>query len=66
MEATDILKMNKESWELSAERFFGRTALPEDGPFFSNEKQLKLFGTISGQKVEIGCGSGHSFTIYGC
>lgn len=61
MKVAEILKMNKESWELSAERFFGRTALPEYGPFSLNEEQLKLFGSISGKKLlDIGCGSGHS------
>lgn len=58
---TEILNMNKESWEKSAERFFGRTALPEYGPFAPTEEQLTLFGTITDQKVlDIGCGSGHS------
>jgi SAM-dependent methyltransferase len=61
MKVSEILKKNKESWELSSERFFGRTALPEYGPFSLNEEQLKLFGSISGKKVlDIGCGSGHS------
>ncbi|MET3728291.1 SAM-dependent methyltransferase [Fictibacillus halophilus] len=66
MEATEILKMNKERWEVSAERFFGRTALPEYGPFSLNEEQLNLFGSISGNKVlDIGCGSGHSLQYMG-
>lgn len=53
--------MNKEGWEKSAERFFGRTALPEYGPFAPTEDQLNLFGTIINQRVlDIGCGSGHS------
>ncbi|MGF9976829.1 class I SAM-dependent methyltransferase [Viridibacillus arvi] len=62
MEAnTNFLNINKESWEKSADRFFGRTALPEYGPFSLDEEQLKLFGNISNQKVlDIGCGSGHS------
>ncbi|WP_197480289.1 class I SAM-dependent methyltransferase [Fictibacillus phosphorivorans] len=66
MEATEILKMNKQRWEISAERFFGRTALPEYGPFALTEAQLKLFGSICGKKVlDIGCGSGHSLQYMG-
>ena len=62
----EILKLNKESWEKSAERFFGRTALPEYGPFSLNEERLGLFGDISNQKVlDIGCGSGHSLQYMG-
>ena len=62
----EILKLNKESWEKSAERFFGRTALPEYGPFSANEEHLNLFGDISNQKVlDIGCGSGHSLQYMG-
>lgn len=58
--------MNKDSWEKSAERFFGRTALPEYGPFSINEEQHGLFGDISNQKVlDIGCGSGHSLQYMG-
>ncbi|MEI4771457.1 class I SAM-dependent methyltransferase [Psychrobacillus sp. FJAT-51614] len=58
--------MNKDSWEKSADRFFGRTALPEYGPFSINEEQHKLFGDISNQKVlDIGCGSGHSLQYMG-
>ncbi len=33
MDVTEILRINKQGWESSAERFFGRTALPEYGPF---------------------------------
>jgi len=62
----EMLKMNKDNWEKSAERFFGRTALPEYGPFSQNEDQLQLFGDVSGKKVlEIGCGSGHSLQYMG-
>ena len=61
MDHNKILTINKTGWERSAERFFGRTALPEYGPFSFKEDQLKLFGSISGKKVlDIGCGSGHS------
>lgn len=67
MEAnTNFLNINKESWEKSADRFFGRTALPEYGPFSLDEEQLELFGNISNQKVlDIGCGSGHSLQYMG-
>ncbi|MEO4054626.1 class I SAM-dependent methyltransferase [Solibacillus sp. CAU 1738] len=61
MKVNEMLKMNKEGWEKSAERFFGRTALPEYGPFSLTENHLNLFGDISGKSVlDIGCGSGHS------
>jgi len=63
---SEILNMNKESWEKSAERFFGKTALPEYGPYSLNEEQLNLFGTIANCKVlDIGCGSGHSLQYMG-
>jgi SAM-dependent methyltransferase len=63
---TEILKLNKQSWEKTAERYFGRTALPEYGPFASTEEQLKLFGDIAQKKVlDIGCGSGHSLQYMG-
>lgn len=63
---TTILNLNKESWEKSAERFFGRAALPDYGPFSPSEEQLKLFGDISDLKVlDIGCGSGHSLLFMG-
>jgi SAM-dependent methyltransferase len=63
---TEILKMNKQSWEKSAERFFGKTALPEYGPFSFTEEKLNLFGEVSGQTVlDIGCGSGHSLQYMG-
>jgi ubiquinone/menaquinone biosynthesis C-methylase UbiE len=66
MNMNEILSMNKEGWEKSAERFFGRTALPEYGPFSLNEEQLNLFGPITGKKVlDIGCGSGHSLQYMG-
>lgn len=62
----EILKMNKQSWEKSADRFFGRTALPEYGPFSLTEDQLKLFGDVTDKKVlDIGCGSGHSLQYMG-
>ncbi|MED1864362.1 class I SAM-dependent methyltransferase [Fictibacillus nanhaiensis] len=66
MEATEILKINKERWEVSAERFFGRTALPEYGPHSFNEEKLQLFDSIRDKKVlDIGCGSGHSLQYMG-
>lgn len=49
------------SWDAAAERFFGRTALPEYGPHAPSEEKLNLFGEVTGKKaLEIGCGSGHS------
>ncbi len=55
------LTINKGSWDAAAERFFGRTALPEYGPHAPSEEELKLFGEVSGKKaLEVGCGSGHS------
>ncbi|WP_268876183.1 MULTISPECIES: class I SAM-dependent methyltransferase [Bacillaceae] len=66
MKASEILNINKAGWEKAAERFFGRTALPEYGPFAMNEDKLKLLGNISGQKVlDVGCGSGHSLQYMG-
>ena len=66
MNMTEILSINKEGWDKSAERFYGRTALPEYGPFSLNEEQLNLFGPITGKKVlDIGCGSGHSLQYMG-
>ncbi|MDT0162497.1 MULTISPECIES: class I SAM-dependent methyltransferase [Bacillus] len=58
---TEILEKNKESWNLSAERFFGRNPLPEYGPLAPVEDELNLLGDPAGKKVlDIGCGSGHS------
>ncbi|WP_047980294.1 class I SAM-dependent methyltransferase [Ornithinibacillus contaminans] len=66
MDTKAILSMNKASWEQSAERFFGRAALPEFGPFAPTEDELKLFGEIQDKKVlDIGCGSGHSLKYMG-
>ncbi|MCA1038497.1 class I SAM-dependent methyltransferase [Bacillus infantis] len=58
---TEILQKNKASWNLSAERFFGRNPLPEYGPLAPVEDDLQLLGDPSGKRVlDIGCGSGHS------
>jgi 2-polyprenyl-3-methyl-5-hydroxy-6-metoxy-1,4-benzoquinol methylase len=66
LDITTMVNMNKESWERTAERFFGRTALPEYGPYALNEGQLNLLGNVSGKKVlDIGCGSGHSLQYMG-
>ncbi len=35
-----MLTINKAGWEKSAERFFGRTALREYGPFSLSEEEL--------------------------
>ncbi len=57
----DTLTINKTSWDEVAQNFFGRTALPEYGPFAPEETELNLFGDLKRKKVlEIGCGSGHS------
>ncbi|WP_341323655.1 class I SAM-dependent methyltransferase [Solibacillus sp. FSL H8-0523] len=66
MNMNEILSMNKEGWEKTAERYYGRTALPEYGPFSLSEDQLHLFGPIAGKKIlDIGCGSGHSLQYMG-
>ncbi|TLS37062.1 class I SAM-dependent methyltransferase [Pseudalkalibacillus caeni] len=55
------LKINKQSWDQAAGRFFGRNPLPEYGPLAPSEDQLNLFGDVTNLKVlDIGCGSGHS------
>lgn len=57
----DTLLINKKSWDEVAPRFYGRTALPEYGPFAPEETELNLFENVSGKRVlDIGCGSGHS------
>lgn len=57
----ESIKINKESWDAAAERFFGKTALPDYGPHAPSEEELKLFGDLAGKKaLEVGCGSGHS------
>lgn len=66
MKTEEILNMNKESWEQTAERFYGKTALPEFGPLAPTEDKLQLFGDVTGKRViEIGCGSGHSLRYMG-
>ncbi|WP_236687170.1 class I SAM-dependent methyltransferase [Ornithinibacillus californiensis] len=66
METKEILKVNKDGWENAAERFFGRTALPELGPLAPTEEDLNLFGDVRDKKVlDIGCGSGHSLQYMG-
>ncbi|PWW08719.1 methyltransferase family protein [Paenibacillus cellulosilyticus] len=55
------LLSNKKSWDDTAPRFFGRTALPAYGPYLPTENELHLFGDITNKRVlEMGCGSGHS------
>jgi SAM-dependent methyltransferase len=57
----DTLKINKQSWDAVANRFYGRNPLPEYGPMAPSEDDLNLFGDVSHLKVlDIGCGSGHS------
>ncbi|MET0787567.1 MAG: class I SAM-dependent methyltransferase [Paenisporosarcina sp.] len=55
------LNLNKKSWDVVAEQFFGRNPLPEYGPLAPSENELNLLGDITNLKVlDIGCGSGHS------
>ncbi len=62
----ESLKINKESWEKSAKRFYGRNPLPEYGPMAPREEQMNLFGKVANLKVlDIGCGSGHSLLYMG-
>ncbi|WP_404452217.1 methyltransferase domain-containing protein [Virgibacillus necropolis] len=57
----ESLKVNKQSWDEVAQRFYGRNPLPEYGPLAPREDELNLFGNVSNLKVlDIGCGSGHS------
>jgi hypothetical protein len=42
----DTSEINKKSWDEVAPRFFGRTALPEYGPFAPTEDELSLFGDV--------------------
>ncbi|SFG54718.1 Methyltransferase domain-containing protein [Halobacillus alkaliphilus] len=61
MVSKEILKQNKESWEIVAPHFTGVDALPNYGPFAQSEEELHLFEDLQGKKVlEIGYGSGHS------
>ncbi|WP_163099757.1 class I SAM-dependent methyltransferase [Peribacillus alkalitolerans] len=57
----DILKQNKKSWDIVANHFNGKDALPSYGPFTQTEEELRLFEEMTNKKVlDIGCGSGHS------
>ena len=66
MNAKDILAVNKNGWEKSADRFFGRDALPGYGPFSPTEDELCLLDDVTDKKVlDVGCGSGHSLQYVG-
>ncbi|ASN05437.1 class I SAM-dependent methyltransferase [Virgibacillus necropolis] len=57
----ESLKVNKQSWDEVAHRFYGRNPLPEYGPLAPREDELNLFGDVTDLKIlDIGCGSGHS------
>ena len=54
----EFILSNKKSWDEVAPRFFGRTALPTDGPFAPLEEDLNSFGEVSKLKVlDVGGGS---------
>lgn len=56
-----ILKQNKETWDIVAPQFFGHSSLPNWGPFGVGGDMPELIGKIKGRTfLEIGCGSGHS------
>lgn len=63
---SDIIAINKGSWEEAAGNFYGRNPLPEYGPLAPLEVELKLFDQVEDMKVlDIGCGSGHSLKYMG-
>ncbi|MFM1651440.1 class I SAM-dependent methyltransferase [Brevibacillus sp. B_LB10_24] len=56
-----FLQINCQTWNQEAHRFFGRTPLPDYGPFAPGEEELRLLGDVENKRVlDIGCGSGHS------
>lgn len=58
---TEIIKQNKQSWDVVAHHFNGVDALPNYGPFAQTEKELGLLEDVANKRVlDIGCGSGHS------
>ena len=60
MNTEEILNQNKQSWEQSAEHFFGLEPLPKMSPF-DNGEYFRLFGDIKDKTfLELACGSGHS------
>lgn len=60
MQTKDILKQNKDSWNKSAEHFFGLEPLPKMFPL-DNGEYINLFGEIKQKTfLELACGSGHS------
>lgn len=62
---TTIIDTNKNYWDENADTWFGVTSLPEYGVQFVTEKELELFGDVSGKTMlEIGCGSGHSLKYH--
>lgn len=65
MENKKIHEVNKTYWNMTADDWFGVTALPEYGVQFVTENELHLFGDVTGKTMlEIGCGSGHSLKYH--
>ncbi len=61
MNPEQSLNMNRNGWNKVADKFCGKTALPQYGPLAQSETDLNFLGDVKGAKVlEIGCGSGHS------
>ncbi len=55
------IQLNKRTWDAVAQKYFGRTALPEWDVFAVEKDNKSLLGDIEGKTfVEIACGSGHS------
>lgn len=66
MNNEEALRINKEGWDTIADKWFGKTALPNFAPLMPNEEKLNLFGDITNKKVlDIGCGRGHSLAYMG-
>src|SRR4051812_43491652 len=61
IEAASARETNRAGWNQIANRYYGRTALPEYGPLAPTEDTLRLLDDASNVcALELGCGSGHS------